>query len=277
MSNRTLIPALALALVLPIIALAQAARPSDAILDALHLGDLLSLMRDEAEKSADDLARSMLDGRTGTSWDAEIARINDPERLEETLRGRFDDALPAEHRDPILRFMSSDQAQRIIALELSARQAMIDDEIDAMSRAALAEARDQQAARLDLLDRFIEINDLIEGNVASALQANLAFMEGLAGAVPGARPPGGSGSAIEDVMAQEPQIRAETREWIYAFLLLAYQPLSDNDLQAYIAFSESDAGQAFNEALFSAFDAMFMETSRLTGAAVGRELASEEI
>jgi hypothetical protein len=53
--------------------------------------------------------------------------------------------------------------------------------------------------------------------------------------------------------------------------------LSDGDLEAYIAFSETDAGQALNAALFEAFDVVFTEASRALGEAVARHLTAEEI
>ena len=34
----------------------------------------------------------------------------------------------------------------------------------------------------------------------------------------------------------------DTAEWLYPFLMLAYQPLSDQDLDQYIAFSEHPGG-----------------------------------
>ena len=82
---------------------------------------------------------------------------------------------------------------------------------------------------------------------------------------------------MAEVWAQEDEIRESTEDWINAFVALAYQPLGDSALKDYISFSESDAGQSFNNALFRAFDDMFATTSRKTGEALARFLTSEDI
>jgi hypothetical protein len=82
---------------------------------------------------------------------------------------------------------------------------------------------------------------------------------------------------LADVWSQEPDIRAETEGWLYPFLALAYEPLSDADIEAYLAFSESQAGQAMNAALFAAFDKVFSDISRDLGRAVAEMLSGRDI
>jgi hypothetical protein len=59
--------------------------------------------------------------------------------------------------------------------------------------------------------------------------------------------------------------------------LLAYQPLSDDDLQTYITFSESAEGQVVNTALFVAFDEMFEGISRALGLAASQYMAGQDL
>ena len=61
------------------------------------------------------------------------------------------------------------------------------------------------------------------------------------------------------------------------FLMLAYQPLSDQELDAYIAFSTTPAGQKANRAVFAAFDAMFVQVSKELGQSAGRLMAGQDI
>ena len=70
---------------------------------------------------------------------------------------------------------------------------------------------------------------------------------------------------------------ATTGGWLLTFLGLAYQPLSDADLDAYIAFSETPAGQVLNRAQFAAFDALFAEVSHRLGVAAAGHLAGEDL
>jgi hypothetical protein len=64
---------------------------------------------------------------------------------------------------------------------------------------------------------------------------------------------------------------------VFPFLTLTYQPLSDADLQAYIAFSKTPAGQRVNAAMFQAYDALFDEISRDLGRAFGLALQGDDI
>ena len=82
---------------------------------------------------------------------------------------------------------------------------------------------------------------------------------------------------LTDVWSQEQDIRDNTSEWIHSFLFMAYQPLEDADLQAYIAFSESDAGAVINRAMFDSFDRLFNGISRSLGRAAAAEMTSQEL
>lgn len=82
---------------------------------------------------------------------------------------------------------------------------------------------------------------------------------------------------LAEVWAQEPDIRAETESWLYPFLALAYKPLSDADVEAYLAFSESEAGRAMNAAMFAAFDEVFREISHDLGRAAAEMLSGRDI
>jgi hypothetical protein len=113
-------------------------------------------------------------------------------------------------------------------------------------------------------------------NVAGALSANLAFMQGMAqtGAY-GTAPP--ESDLMQDVWAQEGQIRDDTQGWLRAYLGLAYQPLTEAELDAYIAFMESPAGQRLNAALFVGFDQVFRQVSRDLGRSAGLAMLGQNI
>jgi hypothetical protein len=112
--------------------------------------------------------------------------------------------------------------------------------------------------------------------VASALNTNFAYVRGLQEG--GALDPSVTESdVLADVWSQEPEIRAEATEWLYSFLLMAYGPASDEDIEALIAFSETEPGQAVNRAVFQAFDGLFEDISRELGQASAREMVTEEL
>jgi hypothetical protein len=85
------------------------------------------------------------------------------------------------------------------------------------------------------------------------------------------------GEIMDLVWSEEDAIRADTDGWMRRFLFMAYSPLSDQDMQAYLAFSESDAGQALNAALFDGFDDMYHAIYYDLGRAVADELQASEL
>ena len=109
-----------------------------------------------------------------------------------------------------------------------------------------------------------------------ALSANLAFYQGMAegGAFGGEMT---EDQMLADVWGQEAEVRQQVADWLFPYLALAYGPLSDDELEAYIAYSESPAGQQLNTALFASFDGVFSPVSRALGLAVARELQGQDI
>ena len=72
-------------------------------------------------------------------------------------------------------------------------------------------------------------------------------------------------------------MREDSAGWIGAYLLTAYQPLEPDELDAYIAFWQTDEGRELNRALFATFDRMYAEISYLMGQAVAQHLRSQEL
>ena len=116
----------------------------------------------------------------------------------------------------------------------------------------------------------------MENNVVGAMNSNYAFYAGLADG--GAFPEDLTEEEIlTDVWSQEEMIREDTSEWLYSYLSLAYRPLTEEDLAAYVAFSETEAGGALNRALFASFDEMFVAQSLALGLSAARFMAAQEL
>ena len=82
---------------------------------------------------------------------------------------------------------------------------------------------------------------------------------------------------LADVWGQEEEIRTDTREWVFAFSLMAYQPLSDAELRAYVDLSATQAGRALNQALFDGFDRMYADIAYGLGLAAAQALEGEDL
>jgi len=115
---------------------------------------------------------------------------------------------------------------------------------------------------------------LIERNVMGALNSNLVFYNGL---VDGGALEMSQADIVADVWSQEESVRDEARDWLNAFLLMAYEPLDKAELQAYIAFYQTPEGKVLNRAMFDAFDAMYEEVSYILGRALARHMQSEKL
>lgn len=274
-------PVLAEALPLPP---ATQATTDDAAAAITALGDLMlipgviAVMRDEGIDYGRTLSEEMFDGEGGPGWEAAISAIYDPERMRRTFDAALIEALAGDTAAvaATTEFFGTERGATILSLELEARRALLDEAVEEAAMIAVQELQEKGDPRYDRLVRFAEANDLIEANVMGALNANLAFYKGIvaAGAFPGGMP---EDEMLAEVWAQEDSVRAETESWLYPFIGLAYQPLSDEDLDAYIAFSESPEGQRLNRALFVAFDALFVEVSTALGRETGRRIGGQDI
>lgn len=254
---------------------AQSAPDVDALTQTIRLPEMIAIMREEGLAYGEELGAGLLGGAPA-AWDDVVSKLYDAERLEAAVEARLDQSLDGVDLGDAIAFFSNPPGRDFIELELSARAAMLDPDIDAAAQEAAALAIADRTDRYLLVERFVTANDLIEANVVGAMNSNMAFFAGLAAG--GALPPEMTEEAIvSDVWSQEPAIRANATEWVYSYLLMAYSPAADADLEAYIAFSESGAGQQLNRALFDAFQATFDDISRGLGQAAAQFLVTEEL
>lgn len=261
-------------------ALSTAASADDAkldrLVDALGLPDVLAVMQSEGIDYGGTIRDDLFPGRGGIGWDVTVQGIYDYDKMLGEVRNGIAERLSEDSYDPLLTFFESTQGQAIISLEVSAREALVDEDVEELANQAYADLNDEGGPRLEQLQEFVAVNDLVESNVMGAMNSNFAFYVGLM-----------DGSAFEgeltedqilrDVWAQEDNIRADSTEWVYSFLTLAYQSLHSDDLDAYIALSGTDAGQELNAALFGAFDDMYVRISRELGLAAAGELIAQDI
>lgn len=274
---RTLGVAAALVLLTPLATLAEAGRLTP-LFEAMKMNEVLEIMAEEGDAYADAVAKDMFAGADagGSIWPAEVKRIYDTDRLAELMLKGFGDGPDAETLEVMTSFFSSELGQRITGLEISARRAMLDPEVEKMAEESHAQMVREDDPRLKALARFIEVNDLVDSNVMGGMNSNLAFYRGLVegGAFPFTMT---EDQILSDVWEQEADIRDDTIDWVHSFLAMAYQPLSDGDLETYTAISASEAGQDFNRVLFEAFDVMFNDISYQLGLAAGKVLNGQDI
>jgi hypothetical protein len=244
----------------------------------MQISPIIDVMQEEGVTYGETLATDMFPGGGDSRWGQVVAGIYDAQGMKETFNARFAQELAGDAGAvaAIEDFFGSDRGQRILTLEVSARRALLDEAVEDAAKVAAADMAQDHDPRLALIRDFAVAGDLIEMNVTGAMNANLAFYQGMAE----------SGGFAEDmteeqilldVWGQEPEVRANTEEWLFPYLALAYQPLSDEDLEAYTAFWETAAGKRLNTALFAAFDVVFTDISRDLGRAAARQMQGDDI
>jgi Uncharacterized protein conserved in bacteria (DUF2059) len=244
----------------------------------LQLDALFQVLRQEGLAHGDTLQADMFPMGGGAAWTATVAGLYDLPMI----RARFNQVLRAKlAQDPatlqaIIAFYDSELGQRVVGLEIEARRAFLDIAAEEAARVAAEDAASAKDPKVALIRRMIEAGDLLEMNVAGSMTGTLAFMSGMAdsGAY-GANIP--EEQVISDAWGQEDATRADLSTWLYSFLGLAYAPLTEAELQSYVEFWESPAGQRLNTALFAAFDEAFRTVSYDLGHAVGTAMLGRDI
>ncbi len=259
---------------LPASALTQ--EEADALHEALGLPEIIEIMREEGLDYGGTIEGDLFPGRGGDGWDATVSRIYDAEAMNETMRSRLAADLEGVEADPLLDFFESARGKRIVNLEISARRALLDPDVEDAAEVAAAELREDDPERFALLEDFVDVNDLVDSNVMGAMNSNYAFYVGL---MEGDAFGDGltESDILSDVWAQEAEIRADTEDWVYSYLALAYDPLPDEDIEAYVAISGTEEGRALNRALFAAFDELFVSISRRLGYGAAGFMAGQDI
>jgi hypothetical protein len=250
----------------------------DRLGEVMQLDALFGVLREEGLAYGDTLEADMFPSGGGAEWRQAVADIYDVARL----RDRFDAAMSkALGDDPAIlaeidAFFASGLGQRVVGLEIEARRAFLDTAAEEAARVAADDAAAARDPKVALIRRMIETADLLEMNVAGSMTGNLAFMTAMAGTGAYGRDMP-QDQILSDIWAQEDQVRTDTSTWLYAYLGLAYAPLSEAELETYVAFWESPAGKQLNAALFTAFDAVFRPVSFDLGQAAGRAMQGRDI
>ncbi|SEB90742.1 DUF2059 domain-containing protein [Rhodobacter sp. 24-YEA-8] len=249
-----------------------------ALEESLGLGALFGVIAREGHLYGEGLDQGLLGGRGGLRWQASVARIYQPD----VLRARFSQAMsealagrPEVLADAVA-FFSSPTGKAIVAREIAARETLLEPDSKEAAEVAAGKLRDARAPRLRLIRNLIDASDLIEGNVASGLTGSAAFNEALAATLPPEqRLP--EADRMAQVWAQEAEIRASTTSWLLTFMTEAYAPLSDAELEQFLAFSKSESGRALNQALFTAYGETFRVVMQELGHEAGQVLRGARI
>ncbi|MEP1943019.1 MAG: hypothetical protein ABJJ03_07915 [Sulfitobacter sp.] len=244
------------------------------LMDVLQIRQLSTILHHEGVSYGTSLDQDWLEGQGGNAWEQQVARIYDVERISEAIRAGVEPNLNGDALENVILFMGSDLGNKIVTLENSARTAMADPLIEEEARAQFAAAEGSEDARLAQIDRMIVVGDLVNRNTTAALNASYHFLRAL---VDGGFLEMSEEEMLTDVMSGRDEISADTVSWLGGFMLLAYSPLSLEELTLYADFTATPEGKALNAALFAGFDPLYDDISYALGRAIALNLSSQDL
>ena len=158
----------------------------------------------------------------------------------------------------VLDFFRSDLGRQISTLETSARTAISDSAVERIAIEIAKAAKNENSERYNLLEKNVAEMEFVEFNMTGAFSAQFAFLSEL--------------SKLDNVtitndeilamlMENEAEMRTEIMDWLMGFSYMAYKPLSDEDLDVYLAFLNSSYGKELNNVLFGIFNMLSVKTS----------------
>ncbi len=244
------------------------------LVDVLKLPQAARILSDEGRAHAQDLNADMLGGQGGPGWAMQVERIYEPERMVEMVRAELGRELSDAAMEQVITFFASDLGVEIIQLENSARLAIQDPDVEAAARGHFAALEGRDDPRFAQVDRYIAGGDMVERNVASAMNSNFQFMRGLkdGGAIKLSEE-----EILRDVGSEIEEITMDTQSWLFGYMLMAYSPLEDAELETYITFAMTPAGQALNRALFTGFGKAYEDISYALGRAVALNMTAQDL
>ncbi|PVA08836.1 hypothetical protein DC366_17205 [Pelagivirga sediminicola] len=255
----------------------ERAAPIEALARALRVAESVEIMRDEGLVYSDQIAATMLPDVDHAAWRAQVAQLYDPARMQELVLQGLERSLKGADLAPMLAFFESEAGRMAVRAELDARRAFLDPAEEEAARAAAqageAATDGPQARLLGQIRQLIDSGDLIERNVAAALNGDMMFWSGVMDA--GAPGPAADGEELSDVVTADlEQTRRDTEEWIMAFLMAACAPLSPEQMDAYVVFFGTQAGRDLNAALFDGYNGMYDQMAYILGHMAGSWMVS---
>ena len=241
--------------------------------DALRLDEIADIIHQEGIEQIDVYAENYVGPRSAAQFSQQAQGIFARTDIQSTLFGGLE-TLDPDHMAAALDFFTSAQGALFAELETTARVAISDDAVEEQAKAMAADARDSDPARIALLEAAIEVLDMVEFNIQAAQESQYSFLIELAqaGVIDFSQ-----GEILALIAEDQGELITMVQEWLLAFTYMAYSPVSDAELQGYIDFQSSDAGQALNTALFDAFRTMDVEQSQQMGQLVAGFMAAQEL
>ncbi len=187
------------------------------------------------------------------------------DRLRSTSRAVIAAQLDATHVPELRRWYESELGKRVSRMEEAAAADARDPQVVVQEGAALA--AELSPERRALLEEFITVTHTAETMTMLSVNTLMAMNEGISAIAPEANvPPSNQLRAMLE--AQRPQMLKGYAGMALAMYAKNYDTLPTADLQRYVGFLKSGAGQHFNHVSMAALDAALTKASTEFGRGV---------
>ena len=251
--------------------------PADVISDlyeALQMDRVNEIIRVEGIQDARGTGEAYLSKNTVARFVDQAQSVYQLETMEKDFKRLLTENLSISDAEAILLFYRSPIGKMASELEVSARVAISNKQIEEMAKIKFNEAVNLKNERLKELGSVIETLELVEQNLIGAYAAQFAFMYELSklGLVNLSRQ-----EMIDAITSDEEKLKSDILEWLMAFSHMAYSPMSDEEFNVYNDFSKSALGITLNKALFSVYNEMAKDQSQRLASILGEFMKSEDL
>ena len=242
--------------------------------DALQMDRVNEIIRVEGIRDAQGTGEAYLSANSVERFVDQAKSVYQLDIMEKDFKRLMTENLSTSDANEILLFYRRPIGKIASELEVSARVAISETEIEEMAKTELKEAKALKNTRLDEIESVIKTLELVEQNLIGAYAAQFAFMYELSklGLLELSRQ-----EMIDIITNDEEKLKGEILEWLMAFSHMAYAPMSDEEFSVYNDFSKSDLGIALNKALFSVYNEMAKDQSQSLANILGEFMRSEDL
>lgn len=244
------------------------------IVSLMRFDELIEVVRLEGLADSEQLPEQMMLGQGGSAWQEQLTHIYNSQSMRDTVTEAFSEKLGQEDLGGILRFISSDAWQEAIDLEVAGRIALLDPDVEEAAFEAYYRIEAENTRRLQDLRELVEVANLVDDNVAGVMNGIYRFNLGLQAG--GINMGYTDDEMLSQIWAEERTIRGEVSDWMYSFLLLAYDPMETGSLRKQIEFFKTSDGKCLNRAIFESFEVVLDDIAFQMGFSVA-ELMKEQL
>lgn len=189
----------------------------------------------------------------------QFVQLFEPKALLEDIHASLTESIDDTTAQAVLTWLKSPLGARIVETEVAASGAEAVHEMNANASALMANTANVE--RVGRLEQALNLGDF-----TTRMSLNIQLAAGLSIL---ATQPGFDQSALAQLVNETEKMRPVIEQSVMPQLMLSllhtYEPLSDADFEAYLAFVESPPGIRFNLAVMEAFDEAFVTAAKSLG------------